>query len=538
MKPGKKFKVSAIITKRMLISDFSKTFDIIGWFSPTIIKVKILFQRLWELEINWHDPVPMEIQLPWSKWRSELPILSTKFIPRCYFPHDVTIKGMQLHGFSDASESAYSAVVYFRFEDTSGNIHTSLITSKMKVVPIKQLTIHRLELCGTCLLTDLLSHVKEVFHIPMCDTYAWSDSTIVIDWINGNLRRFKTYVGNRISHIIDHIPPDQWNHINGKDNPADCVSRELFPSELVGHDLWWTGHCWLQKDTSGWPELSVTPTVIPEELRDATLMIDECFSEPIISQNRYSDFYQLKGMTTWIHRFVKNCQHSKSDTQQINRSVKELDLAEKYWIKLVQETHFGREISLIKKNKTLPRGSCLITLHPFVDDEGILRLRGRIGCSNLPYKQLHLIILHGNHQITKMIVRAEHLRLLHAGPTMLASSICVRFHIIGGKKVIRDVTQACMTCRRHSARPQPQVMGQLPDGRVTPGMIIGIDYAGPIYVKYGYTHKPTIVKAYICVFVSLTVKAVHLELVLDLTSEAFIACLRRFMARRGKPSTI
>ena len=165
---------------------------------------------------------------------------------------------------------------------------------------------------------------------------------------------------------------------------------------------------------------------------------------PSFLQNTYSDFYQPKRIMTWIFRFIENCQLSKSDAQQINRSiivsVKGLELAEKYWIKLVQETHFGREISLIKKNETLPRGSCLITLHPFIDDEEILRLSGRIGHSNLPYEQLHLIILHGNHQITKMIVRAKHLHLLHAGPTILASSICVRFHIIGCKKVIRDVT--------------------------------------------------------------------------------------------------
>ena len=297
------------ITKRMLISDVSKTFDVLGWFSPTIIKVKILFQRLWELKMDWDDPVPMEIQLPWSQWRSELPILSTRLIPRCYFPHDVSIEGTQLHGFSDASENAYSAVTYFRFEDTSGNIHISLITSKTKVAPIKRLTIPRLELCGAYLLADLLSHVKEVFHIPMCDTYAWTDSTIVIDWLNGNPRRFKTFVGNRVSHILDHIPPDRWNHINGGDNPADCASRGLFPSELVSHDLWWTGPCWLQKDMSEWPKLSVTPPVIPEELRDITLMSNVHLSEPIISLNRYSDFHHLKRITTWILRFVNNCRH-------------------------------------------------------------------------------------------------------------------------------------------------------------------------------------------------------------------------------------
>ena len=197
-----------VVTKRMLISDISKTFDILGWFSPTIIKVKILFQKLWELKIDWDDPVPMEIHLPWSQWRSELPILSTRLIPRCYFPPDVCIKTTQLHEFSDASEDAYSAVVYFRLTDTSGNIHVSLVTSKTKVAPIKRLTIPRLELCGAYLLSDVLYHVKGVFNIPMCNTFAWCDSTIVIDWLNGNPRRFKTFVGNRISHIINHIPPD------------------------------------------------------------------------------------------------------------------------------------------------------------------------------------------------------------------------------------------------------------------------------------------------------------------------------------------
>lgn len=84
-------------------------------------------------------------------------------------------------------------------------------------------------------------------------------------------------------------------------------------------------------------------------------------------------------------------------------------------------------------------------------------------------------------------------------------------------------------------------MGQLPIERITPGIVfesVGIDYAGPLYLKMGRVRKPCMVKAYVCVFVAMSVKAVHLELVSDLTSTAFIACLRRFVARRGKPSKI
>ena len=100
----------------------------------------------------------------------------------------------------------------------------------------------------------------------------------------------------------------------------------------------------------------------------------------------------------------------------------------------------------------------------------------------------------------------------------------------------------CVKCRRVTARTTSQQMGNLPIERISqsdyPFSNVGIDYAGPFHVKYGYVRKPTVVKAYVCVFVSLSVKAVHLELVTDLTTEAFIACLRRFIARRGKPSVL
>ena len=151
------------------------------------------------------------------------------------------------------------------------------------------------------------------------------------------------------------------------------------------------------------------------------------------------------------------------------------------------------------------------------------------------------MILHGKHTITKLLIRYEHIRLLHCGPTLLSASLNRRVHILGERKVVRSITRACVTCRKIAARPQSQMMGQLPSERVTPDIVfnkVGLDYAGPLLLKLGHTRKPVIVKAYVCVFVSLSVKAVHLELVSDLTTEAFLACLRRFMSRRGKPAVL
>ena len=109
------------------------------------------------------------------------------------------------------------------------------------------------------------------------------------------------------------------------------------------------------------------------------------------------------------------------------------------------------------------------------------------------------------------------------------------------RNTIRSVTRQCITCRKQMAKPHPQLLGQVPTERVTPGLVfekVGIDYAGPVYTKSGSTRRPVVSKSYICVFVSLSVKAVHLELVSSLTSEAFIATLRRFIARRGHPTLI
>ena len=222
--------------------------------------------------------------------------------------------------------------------------------------------------------------------------------------------------------------------------------------------------------------------------------------------------------------------------------VKEIAAAETYWELTCQRDHFASEIDALNSQEDdAPNYGCLLPLHPFLDSTGLLRVGGRESNSNAPYSSQHPLIVHGKHPLTHLLIRTEHARLLHAGPKLLTASLNRRFHIVGHHKAIRSVTRGCITCRRTSVRPQPQMLGQLPMERVTPDSVfnrVGIDYARPVYIKYGFVRKPTIVKAYVCIFVSLSVKAVHLELVSDLSADAFIASLRRFVARRGKPTLL
>ena len=111
---------------------------------------------------------------------------------------------------------------------------------------------------------------------------------------------------------------------------------------------------------------------------------------------------------------------------------------------------FPSDIASLKSNRKLPSNSKLISLNPFIDSSRIMRVGGRLGNSKLPYTKLQQIVLHAKHPITKLILRSEHIRLLHARPTLMISSICLCFHIINLRKAVRSITRQCVICRRHA----------------------------------------------------------------------------------------
>ena len=142
---------------------------------------------------------------------------------------------------------------------------------------------------------------------------------------------------------------------------------------------------------------------------------------------------------------------------------------------------------------------------------------------------------------TKLLCSYLHVVLGHCGPTLLLSSLGRRFHVVNARRLTRSTCSQCKICRKAAPRTQPQQLGELPADRVTTTpafQTTGIDYAGPFTLKRGHTRKPTYIKAYLALFVCLSTKAVHIEVVSDLTTAAFVAALKRLVARRGCPTTI
>ena len=164
---------------------------------------------------------------------------------------------------------------------------------------------------------------------------------------------------------------------------------------------------------------------------------------------------------------------------------------------IAQREGLSNEYGALKNGQPISRSSKLLPFHPIFDkNHSLIRVGGRLSNSSLSHAQQHPVILDGNHPITKLIILSEYLHLMHAGPTLLLSSLNQRFHILKARKVIRSITRQCVICKHHSIYPQAQLLGQLPTERVSvaaPFVRSGVDYAGPFQIKYGHVRKPTVV---------------------------------------------
>ncbi len=146
----------------------------------------------------------------------------------------------------------------------------------------------------------------------------------------------------------------------------------------------------------------------------------------------------------------------------------------------------------------------------------------------------HLIILHGSSRHSRYILKDIHQNLLHAGHQHMTADNGQQNHILFGKKLALSVYRSCVSCTKKQAKTVNQLMGQLPTYRCVigyPFLHTWIDYAGPINIKLWRVRKPVYIWSYICIFFSMSVKAIHLELVSDHTTEAFIAAISRLITR-------
>ncbi|XP_071057593.1 uncharacterized protein [Onthophagus taurus] len=470
------------LTKRVILSFIARLFDPLGWLAPIVVTAKIFMQELWTRNLEWDDSLPSDLVTRWSFFLDNFKEVPTIRVPRWLGLSDCA-QSVEVHGFADASNSAYGAVVYLRV--VSGDeVRVSILIAKTKVSPIKRVTIPRLELCAAVILTRLIRRVRVTLDLINHPVHLWSDSTVALFWICSHPSRWKDYVRNRVTEIQE-LTEAKWHHLPSEDTPADLLSRGVPLRRLQQEDFWWSGPSWLRSSSSQWPLFRTTLSTEAdvEQRAISTSNTASMVKKGWDLKEKYSSLSKLLRVTAWCIRvFDRNKLYSVSDIlspEEINRSLM-------FWVRECQQLYFGQEIRLLQSGKAVQRSSPLFRLVPFVDGLGFLRITGRLRFSTLDWDEKHPIILPRDSRLTTLIIDSHHRRTLHGGTQLTSTSIRRQFWIIGGRVPVRAFIHRCMICAKQRAVTGQQLMGQLPSARVRPSKPFqhsGIDYAGPFQLR-------------------------------------------------------
>nr|CAI5825550.1 unnamed protein product [Callosobruchus analis] len=530
-----------VFSKRSILSSVCQIFDPLGLIGPVVITGKLIIQELWKLKISWDDAVPPEIKQRWITFERDLECLNNLRIPRrCLITNNTLI---ELHGFCDASERAYGACIYIRSFSASVGYSSNILCAKTRVAPLKLVSLPRLELCGAVLLANLAKRVCSALNINFDRKYYYTDSMVALAWIKGEPTRWKTFVANRVSEIQGLTSSCEWYHIASEDNPADVLSRSLPPSQLENHNLWWHGPKWLTQENSSWKVSSniKIDLAVPEQrkLASTTLLAGNNQNVVLNLIDKFSSFLRLQRVLAYVLRFLNSCKmQNKRRVGVLSRE--ELDDSLRLLIKTVQLECFEVEYNCLLKGKQIPTKSNILALNPFMHQD-VLRVGGRLNNADKTFNAKHQIILPKGHKLTKLLLIYEHERLMHCGAQQLLYSIREKFWPLHARNTCKQVVRQCVTCFKVKPTEVAYLMGSLPEYRVNenlPFINVGVDYGGPFLVKTRTRSRTTPTKIYIALFICMTTKAVHLEPVTELSTDAFLSTLKRFIARRGKPINI
>lgn len=333
--------------------------------------------------MDWDTSLPEELQEKWRRYHAELVDLKNLSIPRKSMFS--TSRQVEIHGFSDASMDAYGACIYVRSLSCDNEWHSKLLCARTRVSPLKGVTIPRLELDGALLLVQLASKVVESWKIAVEDFRFWTDSMVVLSWLNSDSSRLKTYVANRVVQILEISAAAQWQHVKTNENPADSISRGIGVQELIQSKLWWNGPSWLSWSEYQWIQGSVSPSPESEIPEQRTIKL----ALSVVSLwntffRAFSSWRRLVRAVAWLTRFIKYIKEKRSVKEPKYLTASELRSAETNILKQVQHEEFSMDIVALEKGNEVPRCSKIKTLYPYLSD-GLLLVGGRLQYADIPH---------------------------------------------------------------------------------------------------------------------------------------------------------
>ena len=433
------------------------------------------------------------------RWKEQLPIVAETSIDRRYFKRER--HKTEFHVFADASEDTICAVAFLRSQPKEYSADLAFVIGKSRVAPMRHLSIPRLELQAVA--ERLKEQIVREHKMKIQCWSFWSDSTTVLQWIHSSHRKQQVFVANRVAEILDKTNVSQWRHVSGINNPADIGTRAINIEELRRSE-WLIGPAWLKRPQSEWPEqVNFVFASDEENIPSSVFMTQANGKEAVIQWERLRNFNRLVNTMTYVRRAF-----SKHKPATLLVSVEEKEKAKATIFKLLQREQFGEQIKSLQLETEITKSSKLLQFSAVLDEEGIIRVKGRIGISNLDFNAKHPKLLHWKQHAVELILHKSN---QHEGTEHVRNIVQKKIWILGIRNALRSTKNKCVTCRKGRAQTITPVMADLPErlDASTDFTNVGVDYFGPFTVKIGRRNK----KRWCCLFTCLTVRAVHIEVV-------------------------
>ncbi|XP_065076052.1 uncharacterized protein LOC135699688 [Ochlerotatus camptorhynchus] len=550
-------------TKRIVLSIVMSLFDPLGLLTMFTIHGKMLIQDLWRTGCEWDEVVDDESFEKWKKWTALLPDIEQVKIPRHYFSggESLDYDSLQLHVFVDASAGAYGCVAYLRML-VDGNPRCSLVQAKSKVAPLRPYSTPRLELMAAVLGAKMAETVRTNHSLCINRVQFWTDSSTVYSWIVSDHRKYKVFVAYRIGEILSKTNSSDWRWIRTKLNIADDLTKWKEGTRIKSNSPWFIGPKFLYEAEDTWPHPEPPRPNVTEELRASSLFHRIKVTGPLIDCGRISKWNIVVRTVANVLRFISNIRRKQQGlpieslradarVMRLGRgsavaverplSREEYQEAERHLWKMAQSESFADEVKMLvrcRKGKceAIDRSSNLFKLSPVLDEYNVMRMDGRVQEGEfVPFELQFPVILPKEHPVTIKLIEHYHQLFGHGNHETVVNELRQRFYVPGVRKELKKVVKSCMWCKIHKCKPVVPRMAPLPNQRTTPFVrpfsYTGVDFFGPINVVVGRHTE----KRWCALFTCFGTRAIHLEVVHSLSSQACLMAIRRFVCRRGVP---
>ena len=545
----------AHLTKRLIASVTPSIYDPLGLLSPFVMQGKLLLHEAWKTTADWDTKLPDSFLPNWQQFIFDIPNMQQIQLPR-FIPGASNKKNLSIVTCTDASKTGLGIVSYLRIGNkVPYSLHFLMARSATPnnmshSIPKKELEALRRGIRVT-------EYLGKVLEVPVKKRYLFSDSQVCIAWTKKDPLDLKTFESNVVKEFLKSKLA--LFYVNTKYNPADIVSRGATIEQIKDCDIYLKGPEFLLGSEKTWPDYfdldeSSCKKQIDEGVKNSLKRSLEKRAQSLFStahQDRDSFDKLFRNVSSWMKaiRVIARIQKlfRKDKDPFINKM--QFDKARDWYIKKIQNQFFQKEIDCLLKKVPLPSKSPILALNPYMDQNGLLRVGGRLQVAiHLPFESRHQVILPENCMFTMRLMEHTHLMNHHSPPMWTLAFFRESYWINKGKLRAKMVLRTCVPCQKMNKPVAQQIMSFLPHDRVTPAQpfeVTSCDLAGPflcktiLYKGRASRGRDPYVKVWITIFTCCTTRAVHLELLVgNCETATFLAVLKRLIARRGAVRTM